>query len=65
MRGRLDVVERDGVCDVTGCENWPHMVYARVCRGMCKMIGRSLLEIFVKGGTVSRLCRSELATVGK
>jgi hypothetical protein len=46
------------------CENRPHMVYARVCRGMCKMIGRSLLEIFVKGGTVSRLCRSELATVG-
>jgi hypothetical protein len=37
------------------CENRPHMVYARVCRGMCKMIGRSLLEIFVKGGTVSRL----------
>jgi hypothetical protein len=47
------------------CENRPHMVYARVCRDMCKMIGRSLLEIFVKGGTVSRLCRSELATVGK
>jgi hypothetical protein len=47
------------------CENRPHMVYARVCRGMCKMIGRSLLEIFVKGGTVSRLCRRELATVAE
>jgi hypothetical protein len=32
---------------------------------MCKMIGRSLLEIFVKGGTVSRLCRRELATVAE
>ena len=47
------------------CENRPHTVYARVCRGMCKMIERSLLEILVKGGTVSLLCRSELATVGK
>jgi hypothetical protein len=48
------------------CENRPHMVYARVCRGMCKMIGRSLLEIFVvKGGTVSSLCRRELATVAE
>ena len=47
------------------CENRPHLVYARVCTGMCKMIGRSLLETFVKGGTVSRLCRSELATAGK
>jgi hypothetical protein len=47
------------------CENRPHTVYARVCRGMCKMIERSLLEILVKEGTLSLLCRSELATVGK
>ena len=47
------------------CENRPHAVYARVCRGMCKMIERSLLEILVKGDTVSLLCRSELETVGK